>query len=78
MSEKKMNNYFAYWKRGWWALGLIISINIILGVGYAGLAFLLQPLLENPFPVAVAITWMWLARLSRACSSRSLPAGQSE
>jgi hypothetical protein len=58
MSEKKMNNYFAYWKRGWWALGLIISINIILGVGYAGLAFLLQPLLENPFPVAVAITWL--------------------
>jgi hypothetical protein len=53
-----MSNYLAYWKRGWWALGLIISINIILGVVYASLAFLLQPLLANPFPVAVAIAWL--------------------
>jgi hypothetical protein len=53
-----MKNYFAYWKRGWWALGLIISINVIVGVGYAGLAFMLQPLLDNPFPVAVAIIWL--------------------
>jgi hypothetical protein len=53
-----MKNYLAYWKRGWWALGLIISINIILGVVYAGLAFLLRPLLANPFPVAVAVAWL--------------------
>jgi|RhiMetdeSRZDD1v2_1073273.scaffolds.fasta_scaffold55231_2 hypothetical protein len=53
-----MKNYFAYWKRGWWALGLLISINAVLGVVYAALAFLLKPLLGNPFPVAVAIAWL--------------------
>jgi hypothetical protein len=53
-----VKNYLAYWKRGWCALGLLITINVILGVTYAGLAFLLKPLLGNPFPVAVAIAWL--------------------
>jgi hypothetical protein len=53
-----MKSYLAYWKRGWWALALLISINIILGVVYASLAFVLRPLLANPFPIAVGIAWL--------------------
>ena len=57
-AKKTMKNYLAYWKRGWWALALIISINIILAVAYGSLAFLLRPFLANPFPVAVVIAWL--------------------
>lgn len=56
--EKGMKTYFAYWKRGWWALALIVSLNIIVGAAYASFAFLLRPFFENPFPVGVAVAWL--------------------
>jgi hypothetical protein len=58
MQEKGVKTYFAYWKRGWWALGLIISLNIVVGAAYASFAFLLRPFLANPFPVGAAIAWL--------------------
>jgi hypothetical protein len=73
-----MKHYLAYWKRGWWALGLLISINVILGVVYAVIAFLLRPLLGNHFPLRLPSPGLQLARRSPACSSRSSLAGASE
>ncbi len=65
----KMEKYFAYWKLGWWVQLLIICLNGIRGATYSGLAFLLQPLLANLFPIAVAVAWLAVGAPIAGCRS---------
>jgi len=66
------------WRRGWWALLMLIVANVALGLGYASVAFLLRGLVEKPMPIAIAVVWLtvgapflgWLFELFATHSAR--------
>ncbi len=78
-----INSYAAYWRRGWWALLLVLVANIGLGLCYAGLAMMLRAITDNPYPIAVALVWFtfgapllgWLFEVFAARSRRLSTSG---
>jgi len=47
--------FFAFWRRGWWTLLMLVIGNITLALCYAGVAWVLRPYVKQPLSLAVAI-----------------------
>jgi hypothetical protein len=52
---KRLQYFFAFWRRGWWMLLMLVIGNITLALCYAGVAWVLRPYVTQPLSLAVAI-----------------------